>query len=113
MICDLAETYGIFDYQELPPRLVATLVVGLRDNSRVKMKLAGARLTMDQMLLALILDSINLLRWGRSRKRGAKPKSVYKLLTEEKKQKDELKAFRSPEDYEAWMKRKREVWDNG
>jgi len=113
MICDLAETYGIFDYQELPPRLVATLVVGLRDNSRVKMKLAGARLTMDQMLLALILDSINLLRWGRSRKRGAKPKSAYKLLTEEKKQKDELKAFRSPEDYEAWMKRKREVWDNG
>lgn len=113
MICDLAETYGIFNYQEMPPRLVASLVVGLRDNSRVKMKLAGTRLTMDQMLLALILDSINLLRWGRNGKRGAKPKSAYKLLTEDKKPKDELKAFRSPEEYEAWMKRKREVWDNG
>ena len=113
MICDLAETYGILQYQDLPPSLVASLVVGLRDDSRVKMKLSGTKLTMEQTLLALILDGINLILWGRSKKHGAKPKSAYKILTEEKKPKDELKAFTSPEDYEAWVKRKREVWDNG
>ena len=113
MICDLAETYGIFNYQELPPSLVATLVVGLRDDSRVKMTLSGTKLTLDQTMLALILDGINLILWGRSKKHSAKPKSAYKILTEEKKPKDELKMFRSPEEYEAWAKRKREVWDNG
>ena len=113
MVCDLAETYGILHWQDLPPSLVASLVVGLRDDSRVKMKLSKQKLTIEQALLALILDGVNLLIWGRSKKHSAKPKSAYKILTEEKKPKDDLKAFKSPEDFEAWMKRKREVWDNG
>ena len=41
LICDLAETYHIFDYRSLPVQLVATLSVGLRDNSRIKMRAAG------------------------------------------------------------------------
>ena len=113
MICDLAETYGILNYQELSPSLVATLVVGLRDNSRVKMKLSKSNLTIDQAMLALILDGINLLIWSRSKKHGSKPKSVYKLLTEEKKPKDELKAFRTAEDFDSWLKQKQELSNNG
>ncbi len=33
LICDLAETYQIYNYKSLPARLVATLSVGLRDDS--------------------------------------------------------------------------------
>lgn len=38
VICDLAETYSIFDYKSLPVLTVATFCVGLRENSRIKMK---------------------------------------------------------------------------
>ena len=41
LICDLAETYHIYDYRSLPVKLVATLSAGLRDDSRIKLKAAG------------------------------------------------------------------------
>jgi len=40
LICDLAETYHIFNYRELPPSLAATLSVGLKDDSRIKKEVA-------------------------------------------------------------------------
>lgn len=102
MICDLAETYGIYDYKALPPSTVAVLAIGLRDNSRVKMKLSGMKLTLEQSLMALILDNVRLSMW---RGKGSKPKSIYKELTTDK-QKDELRRFNSSEEFDAWMERK-------
>ena len=87
---------------------MATLTMGLPDSSRVKMKLSGQKLTLEQSLLALILDDFNLLLWSRQKRRGSKPKSIYKDLTEEKKPKDELMAFASPEEFNKWLKRKQE-----
>ena len=43
LICDLAETYHIYDWQSYPLGLIATLAAGLRDDSRIKMRLAGCR----------------------------------------------------------------------
>ena len=43
LICDLAETYQIYDYKSLPAYMVATFSVGLRENSRIKMKLNDFR----------------------------------------------------------------------
>lgn len=40
LICDLAETYGIYDYHKLPARTVAILATGLREDSRIFMKKA-------------------------------------------------------------------------
>ena len=36
MICDLAETYHVFDYRALPVKLLAVLCSGLRSDSRVR-----------------------------------------------------------------------------
>lgn len=114
MICDLAETYGIYDYKAMSPSLIATLAVGLPDSSRVMRKYSGVNLTTDQMLLALIVDGINIGIWQRAgAKRSKRPQSIFKKLTEKKKPKDELMSFGSPEEYEAWMARKRESWNNG
>ena len=109
LICDLAETYHILNYRELPPTLVATLVLGLPDHSRLKMKVSGQKITTEQAMLAVIIDDLNLLLWQRS-KRRKKPESLYKKRTEEK-QKDELLSFSSPEEYEEWMRKKREKWN--
>jgi hypothetical protein len=41
VICDLAETYGVYDYRALSVETLAALVCGLRADSRIKMRLAG------------------------------------------------------------------------
>lgn len=110
IICDLAETYHVLNYQELPPDLVATLVIGLPDSSRIKRKLTKKKTTMEAELLALIVDLMATYMWSRSGRKGTKPPSIYKILTKEDKEKDELEAFDSIEEYEAWRKSKEEMW---
>ena len=73
LICDLAETYQIFDYRSLPVQLVATLSAGLRDNSRIKLKAAEASVGLDTVILAAIADNLTLLRAGMDRKNKTKP----------------------------------------
>lgn len=66
------------------------------------------------MLLAMLVDGEYLSIWQRgSAKKSKKPQSIFKKLTEKQKPKDELMSFRTPEEYEAWMARKREIWNNG
>lgn len=100
----MASEYGVFNYEELKPSLLATLAVGLPRSSRVKMKMAGIKLTIEQTLMALILDDLNLIMWQRSKKHGSKPKSAYKLLTEEPKPKEELMRFKDIESFEEWYR---------
>ena len=108
----MAETYGILDYKEVRPSIVATLAVGLPDSSRIKRKYSGINLTLEQMLLAMLVDGVNISIWQRGGgKKSRKPMSIFKKLTEKEKPKDELMSFRSPEEYEKWMKRKREIWN--
>lgn len=67
VICDLAETYGIFDYRALPVEMLATLVVGLRDSSRIKMHIAGSESAQDTLLIAAAVDRLSLIVWSMSK----------------------------------------------
>jgi len=105
LICDLAETYHIFDYKSLPVLTVATLSVGLRTNSRIKMRLAGAKYPLDTILLATVADKLSNLVWMQSED-GAKgincPKSILASLLEDVEESN-VEAFDTPEDFEqAW-----------
>ena len=114
MICDLAETYGIYDYKAIKPTLIATLAVGLPDTSRIKRKSSKVNLTLDQTLLASLIDSVNLLTWMLSRKkRGKRPESVLNILLDRNEKKQELMAFKTADDYEAWRAQKQREWHNG
>lgn len=108
LICDLAETYNILNYKELQPSLVATLSIGLSDDSRIKRKLAGQKLTFNQLINTLMLDDLNLNLWTKTKdatKGRNKPKSLYKMLMGlDKEKKEELRVFGSAEEYEAWRK---------
>lgn len=107
MICDLAETYHILNYRGLPSSLVATLVIGLRDDSRVKMKLSGSKVAVDQLIAAMVCDAIQFIAWSKTKEaaRGGRynQKSVVKMLRGEY-EKDEVISFSSPEEYEKYMK---------
>ena len=103
LICDLAETYQIFDYRSLPVKLVATLSAGLRDNSRIKLKAAGAPVGLDTIILAAIADNLSMIRAGFSKDGRAKPYLFTDAIYGETKPK--VRGFKSAADFEAALKR--------
>ena len=100
LICDLAETYQIFNYRQLPPSQVAIFAIGLRDNSRIKIKLSGAKVPPDILLLTGIIDRLNLIIWSKTEdaKKGRnKPKSIIDSLYNKE---TEVSAFASGKEFE-------------
>ena len=110
LICDFAETYHILDWRTLPLTTAAALSVGLRDNSRVKMKLAGVEAGQDTLLLAAIVDRLSLLWWAKTKDAESgknRPHSIFEKLTRrpEDEQEKKVTAFRSGDDFKAaWAK---------
>lgn len=106
MICDLAETYGIYDYKELPATRTAVFVYGLSENSRVKRKIAGIECTMETLLLAMAVDRLSLLLWAQAGAKGKRPEMIAENLIEKSKKKgEEYRAFRSGGEFEEARRR--------
>ena len=115
LTCDLAEYYHIIDWRalvesgQLKPTILATLSIGLCEDSRIKRKLSNRNITLDQMLLAVVADRLGVLIWQKTKdghKNRNHPKSIYKALSGQEKQKEELMAFETPEEFEKWLKSK-------
>lgn len=107
LICDLMETYHIWEYRSLPLSKVATFSVGLRNDSRIKMKMNNLIHPLDTILLAAIADRLSILTWLNT-KDGAngtnRPKSILAQLLNEKDESD-VETFDSPEEFDnAWKK---------
>ena len=103
LACDFMETYQVPDYRALPLKKAATLAAGLRDDSRIKLKLAGIRVPIETLLLAHAVDGINTLIWMRTKdgkNNRNRPESVTAKLTGRGKEKN-VRAFESAEDFEA------------
>lgn len=109
LLCDLAETYGIYDLRAVPVPTLAMFAAGLRENSRIKSILSGNQLPRSELLLAAAVDRLSMLVWGMSQdaKRGAnRPKSILAtLLGEEEKSSDDITTFETADDFNAaWAK---------
>lgn len=101
VICDLAETYHIFNYRELPQRTVATLACGLKADSRIKTKMAGVKiLPPNSLLYALIVDELRVLRWSFTGDKKHKPVFVTELMANGMPEK-ETQGFSTAEEFEA------------
>lgn len=108
VVCDLAETYGIFNYRQLPVSLVSTLACGLSEDSRIKRKISGSEMAgVDRMLLAMVVDGINTLAWMQTKdgeKGRNRPKSILKEILNTEHEKD-IQTFASVEEFEAERQR--------
>lgn len=107
LICDLAETYHILDYRALPPRLVGVLCCGLREDSRIKMKLSNMNANVDTLLHALIADRLQVLIWQNSedgRKGRNFPKMIYEKLLNPQKEESNVVAFSSGAEFDQFRK---------
>ena len=104
LICDLAETYHIYDYRSLPVKLVATLSAGLRDSSRIKLLAAESPVSMETIILASIADNLNLLRLGFSKDSKRKPFLFTDAIAGDAKNK-QVVGFRTASEFEAALAR--------
>ena len=103
LICDLAETYHIYDYKKLPLTQVAIFAIGLKDNSRIKMKMSDQLVPMETLLFAGIFDRLSLLLWGQTKdgqKGKNRPTMIFETLTVKKSKESDVIVFSSGEDYE-------------
>ena len=103
LICDLAETYGVLNYKELPVETLAALSAGLRENSRIKMKIAGVKVQSDILLLAAAVDRLTFLAWSKTKdaeKGGNRPKSIVDILNGSVRESN-IMAFDTAEEFEA------------
>ena len=104
LICDLAETYQIYDYRRLPLKMVAVFSFGLREDSRIKMKMNDIGVPFETLLLAGIQDKLSVLIWQQT-KDGMNgrnyPASMLALLTksQQKSKTSDLVGFESSEDF--------------
>lgn len=106
LICDLAEVYHILDYRSRDPLLIATLVAGLREGSRVAMARSKSKVTTEVVLMASILDRLSILLWSKTKdaQKGINfPKSVLSAFTGNT-EKPNL-SFQTAESFEATRRR--------
>lgn len=106
LLCDLAETYQIYDFKQLPLTKVAVFSLGLKDDSRIKMKLRNQKLNLEEMLIVSIADSLKLLLWSKTKdaQKNRNRPVLWSSLFEEPKEKKEA-VFSSGKDFEKERKR--------
>ena len=110
LVCDLAETYQIYDYKQLPLNQVAVFAYGLRDDSRIKQIMSNQIVPMETMLLASIVDRLSLSLWLQTKdgEKGVnRPASIAdQLIKRDKSENDEKDylVFESGEDFENYRK---------
>lgn len=109
LICDMAETYRILDWRALPLQTAAALACGLREDSRIKMKISGMPADRMTMLAAIIADRMTFLAWAKTKdgiKGRNRPGSIFeKIMNTGKKPKRDFNVYRTPEEFEEARRR--------
>ena len=109
LICDLAETYHIYDYKSLPVKLVAIFSCGLREDSRIKRRLRREMPLEDTTtkLLVTIYDNLNIISWQLGGDENNRPESLFdKLYGTKEVDKDEPMRFKTGKDFKDEWKRR-------
>ena len=110
LVCDLAETYQIYDYKQLPLNQVAVFAYGLRDDSRIKQMISDQIVPLETTLLASIVDRLSLSLWLQTKdgQKGVnRPASIAEMLTKNNKEESDERdylVFESGEDFENYRK---------
>ena len=102
VICDLAETYGIYDYKNMPPLQVAIFCGVLPDNEILLLNIKVKKYKLDSMLLASIVDRLGILIWAKTKdgsKGRNKPKSILESINKPPKVNEGV-AFETSEEFE-------------
>lgn len=106
MICDLAETYHIYDYKAYPMEYIATLCCGLSSNSRIIKKINNQEYNLEDLMLINIVDKLSLIWWSKTadgQHNRNRPKLIAEILNGNKESVKQM-SFKNADDFE--MKRR-------
>lgn len=93
----MAEYYHIWHYEKFSPGYLATLLSGLREESRVQMARSGQKAKLENILLATMADELNVLIHGKVEQ------SLLEILVYGKKEEEKMcKGFSSKESFAEW-----------
>lgn len=105
LICDLAETYNIYDYEQLPLTKVAVFAYGLREDSRIRKKLSKSKVDTTELLLSGILDRLSLLVYAQTKDAQKGVNKPVMLVDGFIKEESDIQGFSSSEEFEIRRKR--------
>lgn len=94
LTCDLAEYYHIYDRRSVPCRLLGTLSVGLRAESRIGMIREGINASPETVMLVKLYDVLAKVFSAKNKE----PEPLLKDFIIERKQSD-IRSFRSADDF--------------
>lgn len=103
LLCDLAETYGVFSFDSVPVLTLATLCAGLRGNSRIRHSIGGYKEVPPEFTLVHIADALTILLSAFSDKTDV-PK-LYSDIMSGKREEIKNSGFDSIEAFEAARER--------
>ena len=104
LICDLAETYQVYNWKALPVRTLAALCYGLKEDSRIKRKISGQKVDTQTTLMAAVVDRLSMLVWAQSTdaaKGKNKPQMLTDILLKNNAPTTETQRFSSGAEFEA------------
>ena len=102
LICDMAETYHVLNWRELPLRTAAILASGLHEDCRSLRKLRGQKVRGDELWQLAVLDELRLLFWSRTKdaeKGKNQPKSLLRAAMDQEEQ-SQVTGFQTQEEFE-------------
>lgn len=103
LVCDFAEFYRIYDWNQFPLQKQAILACGLPEESRIIRKLTKQKAPLNTILLMAVIDSIRSFEYlyasAHSKKKPKKPDSLLSAFGKDKT--TDVQAYDSTEDFEA------------
>lgn len=107
LVCDMAETYRIYDMRALPARTLATMACGLRGESRIMCKMAGVETSPPIVLfMAKIADELAAIRWMLSGDKKNRPEFLVPIILGEVQDPGEAASFSTVDEFE---RRRKEI----
>ena len=117
LICDLAESYNVYDFKQLPCKTVAVLACGLGDDSRIKRKLSKMPVSYKELILTRIADDLAFLCWAQTKDAQAginRPERLMTRLFHPEGLPKESMTFESGEDFrKEWNRRLKAIKEGG
>lgn len=108
LVCDFAETYRVLDMWALPVPLLAVLASGLREDSRIMMKMGGVSYIPAYISAAKAADELAMLLYSFTEdaaKGRNRPELLSDFIVEKQEPKPTNQGYDSGEDFlAAWKK---------
>lgn len=108
LICDMAQTYHVYDWRGLPLKTAAALAAGLPEDARTRKKMENRAYDSRELWLAMIVDSLRWLQWARTtdgHKGRNQPESIAEKLLRKTEEKNTPRGGYTPEEFAEAYKR--------